>query len=192
MLRIKNKYQMKENKELKVTNNNDVDNFNPNDYQNLDHIHMDLTNSKLDQARFFEIFDRLAKTKQDRKFHLDLTNVDLDSQKIERIVNCFEKWKDTLTNLHLHFYSTKLDDEQFDKLFYAGVSKLQNLTKIHISLKEANMSTAKLISLENLMKKLTKVTNVRMNVSRENLMQKEIDSFESIVKNRPTNDIQWT
>lgn len=189
---FQNSFNMKENKELKITNNNDVDNFNLNNYQYINHIHIDITNSKLDQSKFLEIFDRLAKTKQDRKFHLDLTNVDLDQQKIESILNCFENWKESLKNLHLHFYQTKLEDQDFDKFFNLGVSKLQNLTKIHISMKDAKMTTTKLTSLQNLINKLVKVENVKINVSKENLTQKDIDSFETTVRNRQIKEILWT
>ena len=182
---------MQEKIEFKVTSNRDVDIMNPKDFEKIDHVHMDLTNSKLDESKFFEIFDRLAETKQNRKFHLDLTKVDLDEQKVNRIVNCFENWSE-LTNLHLHAREMKLDDREFEKLLNKGISKLQNLTKIHIALQNVNMNTAKLTSLQNLVKTLPKLVQVKFNLNKENLTQKEIQSIEEITKNKPMNEIIWT
>jgi hypothetical protein len=179
---------MKENKiEFKISKNEDVDKFEQANYDNIDHLHIDSSEGYIDNEKLIKVFERLSTTKQDRKFHLDLKKLKLEMVLINKLLNCFGKWHE-LVNLHFHFREVRFDEETFKRLM-EGITKLNNLTKIHLLLESCEINTTMANYIEQSLKKLPKLNNVRLDLTNNKLNEKDVANLKKLVNSYSSNEM---
>ena len=176
--------------EFKVMRNEDIDKFDKNNFDKVDHLHIDMSQSQVESTKIAEILDRLSLTKQDRKFHLDLKKVKLDEIITQKIIKCLSSWTE-MTNLHLHFSEVPLDEQIFMRLVKEGIVNLKNLTKIHLLLDNCNINNKMLTQIEHVIKSLPKLSNIRLNFKNNKLSEKDLMSIKTMINSYPSNELLW-
>jgi hypothetical protein len=171
--------------EFKIIKDHDVDNFKK-DFDKVDTVKLDLKMNKLHKIKFQELFERLAATRLNY-FLLDLTNYDgLDSDKVEAIINCIKNWN--LKTLILCLQGVKLNDNQFNSLFYESIRTMTNLENLYIDLENSGATKSKLKSLEHLIPKMNKLNNIFLNLRNNKIEKEDVNQISKEIQHIPARE----
>jgi len=172
--------------EFKIIKDHDVDAFKK-DFDKVDSVKLDLRNNKLHKNKFEELFERLAATRI-QYFSMDLSNYEnLDEDKFESIVKCLRNWN--LKTLILFIPGVKLNDNQFESLFYESLRTMSNLENLYLDMENTNFNKSKMRALERVLPKLENLNNVYINIKNNNILKDDITTISKEIQNIPAREL---
>ena len=171
--------------EFKIIKDHDVDSFKK-DFDKVDSIKLDLKNNKLHKAKFLELFERLSVTKLNYVL-IDFTNYDgLDSEKFEAFVNCIRNWNPK--TLILLLSGIQMSDTQFESLIYESLRTMNNLENFYLDIQDIKFNKNKMKSLEKLIPKLVNLSNIFINLKKNNLHNEDISHISKEIQHIPARE----
>lgn len=173
--------------EFKIEKNEDIEKCK-NDFAKVDHIHLDLKNSTLDDNKFEELCSTLKERSNLKIFQLDISDLEMNDKKIDNFVNCFKNWN--LRHFHINISNIKFTDDQFKK-FFEPLLNMSNLQKLHLIMENVNMNDCKRKFIEDLIEKCNNLTDVSLNIKNNNLSLEQMDRLRKLIDPVPTRELLW-
>lgn len=149
--------------------------------ERVDNLHISLRNNIMTKEHFLELFSTLSNTNQ-KHLHLDLTNTDIDDDKIEAIINCFKTWKLNNLQLHVSRIKFTDSQFEKLMNSIQNMTTLDTLTlemeDVNMNEKKRNIIEDTLYSMNNLKRVQMNLRNNEISENEGISIRKMLDKFE--------------